>query len=1018
MEIESREKVKRLLRELFQFDAQDLDFGIYRIMNFKRDAIEKFIEQDLLKGAEEEFKEYAKVGVADLQKEVERLRMEINRDFGEGTIDGQGRVVRLGDAPKIQQYLNKLKELDSAQVTQTQIDDVFNHVYEFFSRYYDKGDFLSKRRYGGREKYYVPYNGEEVLLHWATADQYYVKTGEYFRRYSFMAGAYRVNFVLLEAEVDPNSVKSGNRYFLLHEADVFRLDEVNRELDIHLSYRQLTSEEEMRYGRGNIQERITSEIVNKLFPVIGEKSVAVELKKKTEDDTTLLEQHLRRYVTRNTTDYFIHKDLKGFLERELEFYLKNEVLDLDEIEHMDERNIRLNKAKISAIRGVSSRIITFLAQVEEFQKMLFEKRKFVLGADYCITLDLVPEEFYKEIVENEQQVTEWKELFRLDETSRGTLLSTEGKRKLEEGFLKSHKNLVLDTGFFSQEFKDRLLSTFKDLENKIGGLVIKSENFQALNVLMQKYRGEVQSIYIDPPYNTGSDEFLYKDNYQHSSWLTMIADRLQLARSMLSEDGSIFISIDDHEHSNLAMEMKDIFGEQNPIARIVIESNPRGRQSERFVATVHEHLLVGAKNASECSLGGAFLAEEQIEDYKYQDQNGRRYRLLGLRQRGAASRREDRPDMFFPIYVDPISRKISLQRDKQFCVEVVPKKSTGKDGRWMWGREKVQENISRIEARLISRRNEWDVFVHDYLISEEGEQRRTKLKTIWDDKNLNYQNGKEELKNLFVDCPYDYPKPISLLRQVITMADIDNNICLDFFAGSGTTAHAILQYNVEHGGNRKYILVEMADYFETVLKPRIQKVMYSREWKNGLPASNEHISHMFKYIYLEQYEDALNNIVFRALDKTVQETLESFGDYFIRYMLDYETRDSPTRLMLDRFQTPFDYKIKISRTGEKEEYANVDLVETFNYLLGLCVEKLRVFKDEERTYRVVFGKKASDTVVVIWRNTKDLDLKQDKKFIEETILVGNEPDNIYINGDSYIRNALTIEPEFKRLMGA
>jgi adenine-specific DNA-methyltransferase len=224
--------------------------------------------------------------------------------------------------------------------------------------------------------------------------------------------------------------------------------------------------------------------------------------------------------------------------------------------------------------------------------------------------------------------------------------------------------------------------------------------------------------------------------------------------------------------------------------------------------------------------------------------------------------------------------------------------------------------------------------------------------------------------------------------------------------------------NREDGGNRKYILVDMGGFFDTVTKPRIEKTMYASNWKDGQPRNNFGYSHMFKYMYLEQYEDTLNNVLFKSLDRTVQETLDSFGDYFVRYMLDYETRDSPTRLMLDKFQTPFDYKIKISRTGDEEEYATVDLVETFNYLLGLWVEKLRVFKDREQTYQVVFGKKGNDTVVVIWRNTKDLDLEQDKKFIEETILSGKEPDTIYINGDSYVKNAQPIEPEFKRLMGA
>ena len=176
-----REKVKSLLRELFQFNNQDLDFGIYRIMNFKRKEIEKFIEQDLIAEAERQFQEYSHAGQADLKSEVDRLRAEIVRDFGEGTLDNEGNVKKNEDAPKIKLYLEKKKLLEQAKLTESQVSDVFNHIYEFFSRYYDKGDFIPKRRYGGKNKYYIPYNGEEVALYWATKDMYYVKTDEFFK---------------------------------------------------------------------------------------------------------------------------------------------------------------------------------------------------------------------------------------------------------------------------------------------------------------------------------------------------------------------------------------------------------------------------------------------------------------------------------------------------------------------------------------------------------------------------------------------------------------------------------------------------------------------------------------------------------------------------------------------------------------------------------------------------------------------------------------------------------------------
>lgn len=271
----SREKVRRLLRELFQFDTQDLDFGIYRILNFRRKEIERFIDEDLIKAVEAEFKEYAKAGMVELQKEVERLKAEIVRDFGEGTIDEQSRVRKHEDAPKIKEYVKKVEELKGAEISEAQMNEVFNHVYEFFSRYYDKGDFISKRRYGGREKYYVPYNGEEVVLHWANKDQHYVKTAEFFRNYHFKADTYRVDFLLREAEVEANNVVGENKYFVLCDSDFAKIDEEKRVVDIHFEWRALTDEEERKFGKRDVQDALVVDAIDRIFSEISGSSVGV-----------------------------------------------------------------------------------------------------------------------------------------------------------------------------------------------------------------------------------------------------------------------------------------------------------------------------------------------------------------------------------------------------------------------------------------------------------------------------------------------------------------------------------------------------------------------------------------------------------------------------------------------------------------------------------------------------------------------------------------------------------------------
>jgi len=1021
--IEKREEVKALLRRLFRSENADLDFGIYRIMNFKRKEIEQFIEHDLIEAAEAEFREYSKVGTTDLERELERLRAEINRDFGSGTIDSEGRVVRNHDAPKIKDYLRVQEEYERAALTQEQVNDVFNHVYEFFSRYYEDGDFIPKPRYGGREKYFIPYNGEEVVLHWANQDQYYVKTWEFLKKYSFKVGRFRVNFKLVEASVEANNVKGEKKFFVLVEENPVHLDKDASEVEIRFNYRGLTEAEKGRLGTRNIQAALVAEALEKMCPLLEGSSISGILRGRG-DEKSPMERHLNAYVDRNTKDYFIHKNLKGFFELEFDFYLKNEVWNLDELESLSEGSARLIAAKVKAIRGISLKIIEFLAQIEEFQKKLFEKKKFVLRTDYCMTLDQVPKDFYKEIGENERQVDEWKNLFRLDETSRGTLKTTASKRTLDVDFLKSHKSLVVDTKFFDQEFKDRLIGSLDNLNEIISGVMVKSENYQALNLILEEYRGHIKCIYIDQPYNTGSDEFLYKDNYQHSSWLSMMFDRLFLARILMSDDAVILASIDDHEAHRLRMLAETLYGldingttkKQHFVGLLPTIQNLKGNNDQFGFAGTHEYTLVYAKDSEKAVLNELPLRSLEIEEaYNKEDAISRYKEGAPLKSTGRNAPRELRPNLFYPIWIGS-NNEISLNEKRGFT-KILPL-TDGQEMSWRWSKEYLLEHLNDV---IVKRGTDGEISLYRKQrlseISESEYLQTYKPKSILYRPEYSSTAGTEELKDIMGGRVYNNPKSVSLIKDLINIGSQKDSLILDFFAGSGTTAHAAINLNRSDGGQRRYILVEMADYFDTVLKPRIQKVVYSQNWKDGKPISTDGVSHVFKYMYLEQYEDTLNNIVFRASDKTIQETLGAFRDYFLRYMLDYETRDSPTRLSVEQFKTPFNYKIKTLNGGEEKEEP-VDIVETFNYLLGIRVGRIRAFKNGDRVYRVVFGERDGEQVAAIWRDMAGLDLEEDKKFIEETILTGSSPDIIYVNGDSCVKNARSIEPEFRRRMYA
>jgi len=235
---------------------------------------------------------------------------------------------------------------------------------------------------------------------------------------------------------------------------------------------------------------------------------------------------------------------------------------------------------------------------------------------------------------------------------------------------------------------------------------------------------------------------------------------------------------------------------------------------------------------------------------------------------------------------------------------------------------------------------------------------------------------------------------------------------MDFFAGSGTTAHAVIDLNREDKGARKYLLIDMGDHFNTVLKPRVQKLVYSKDWKDGKPVSRQGSSHTFKYLRLESYEDSLDNITFQVKD---QQPMFQLEDYVLSYMLDFETKESDTLLNVAKLGAPFDYKLR--RHG-KDEPLPVDLPETFNYLIGLRVESRRVLENKGIRYLIYRGRAEGTAAVVIWRTTqgwKQKEFEADRDFVTKHKLTEGAED-IFVNTDSFIPGARSLDPVFKSHM--
>lgn len=367
-------------------------------------------------------------------------------------------------------------------------------------------------------------------------------------------------------------------------------------------------------------------------------------------------------------------------------------------------------------------------------------------------------------------------------------------------------------------------------------MYIEGDNLEVLKLLQESYLNKVKLIYIDPPYNTGKD-FIYKDDFKepvdeyleesgqvddednrlflntesngrfHSDWLTMMYSRLKIARNLLREDGVLFVSIDENEVTNLSKICNEVFGEKNFIANIAVVNNLKGRSDEKYIATAHESLLIYQKGQFETY--GVPLPEEYLDEYKLEDEKGK-YRLQGLRKRGDSSRREDRPQMFYPFYYNPTTDTVSLTKISNDFVEILPKLSDGSDGRWRWGKDTAEKNIEQLTAKLVSGRNEYDIFQKDYL--NHGDNLKTvKPKSFWLGNEFSSDSGTLAFKQLFGKNIFQNPKSIGLIKYILQQATNKDDIILDFYSGSATTAHAVMQLNAEDGNSRRFILVQLPE---------------------------------------------------------------------------------------------------------------------------------------------------------------------------------------------------------------
>jgi adenine-specific DNA-methyltransferase len=969
--------LKSKLRELFELDKSDLDFGIYRIIAAKNKEVTEFLDRQLKDVVRATLAAHGVDATDRVQAELDKTIASLQAaEVPEEQIESNKKVTDLR---------SKLAASGSAAAADLEAD-IYNHLLAFFGRYYDEGDFISQRRYKG-DTYAIPYSGEEVTLYWANKDQYYIKSGEWHKDYRFKAGTdgKSVRFKLVEATQEVGNNKEADdakrRYILAINNPV---DDVDGTLTLRFEFRVPTQADIVRvtggcvamFGgdfakpsnpkKGDEREQFCADAEARVIAAMPEawKSlIAVPGSAGTADkpSRTLLGKHLDRFSARNTFDYFIHKDLGGFMRRELDFYLKNEVVRLDDLESLPPDHLQRVQGKVKAIRVVASRLITFLAALEDFQKKMWLKKKFVLNTNWLVTVDRIPPSLLDTVAHNTGQWTEWERLGFKPGPSQIHSTAEWGTRDYLN--TSAGRGLVVDTAFYDDAFRCDLLSSESVLAShgsvseSTVGVLINSDNFQALNFLHASYRERIKCAYVDPPYNTNATQIIYKNGYLHSSWCSLIYDRMLACRPLLDGSGVHQIAIDDMEFHRLEALVHAVFGREQHLANIAIMHNPKGRD-QGHVAAAHEYTIMSSKcidtaETFRLPLDSAALAA------KYAKGDGRdKYRELPLRRSGSGASRQDRPKMYFPFIYDPSTSALSvvpeaeysrifadgnfddtfvdalrLNYESQGKIFILPIREDGSKGRWRWGYASSKDGCDSgvLRARLSGQPT----------VYQRDDAESTALpKSLWFGERYDASTkGTNLLKEVVGPNPFDYPKSLFAVLDFVRIGTDGDCYVLDYFAGSGTTGHAVIALNRESpsgSGDRKFLLVEMGAHFDSVLKPRISKVIYSPDWRGGIAQTHgQGVSSLVKYFGLESYEDALNNLP-RPSGFLLGDRSSVEADELIAYSLDLEC--GPHLLNIEAFRNPWCYAIDAQLAGDAElKRHRVDLVETFNYLIGLIV---------------------------------------------------------------------------------
>ncbi len=794
-------------------------------------------------------------------------------------------------------------------------EELFHKLYTFFKRYFTEsgsiGFFFTPYHQSIYEQVYT--DDRDVMLFWKTARLYYVKTDRLFRSMTVKVDGFCFAF-----DVSTLEHKKANEKRELVYAFKERQSDGTLVFTVTYSEKGRTTrlDEIRRAIKGAIKDALPRNRYTDAVP---------------SEET--LERAFRIFERQSEVDYFICKDAKSFLREQFDLWMWQYLLGKPGEEHQTEwTETRLKQ--LQALKCIAYRVIDFIAAFEDELVKIWNKPKFVLRSGYVLTLDRIQEKdaaLVGKLAAHPgftEQVKEWQDLGMVDEGFTSEALWE--KNLMGKSLHPRYRFLPIDTRYF-KDLELEILSLFDNLDEALDGWLIKSENYQALNTILPKFRERVKCIYIDPPYNTAASEIIYLNRYKHSSWLSMMADRIQISEPLLGPNGAFAIAIDDLEMANLSL-LVDTHFDKYDRAVIVINHHPAGAGlAGAMLSRTHEYVLIVARRESKMTLRLPGEGESSLA-------------LIAFMRTGTADSnlRKGRPNSFYAILIDertgtvvgaeppPASSDYPRGKTPEGLLRVYP---IGSDGRERVWRRSYESCLREIESGNLI----WNG--RNIYLRTQGISSWRPVKSNWTDKKYNAGTyGSQVLTDIMGEASlFSYPKSVHTVEDCIQsmVQDEKDSIILDYFAGSGTTAHAVINLNRQDGGRRKYILVEMADYFSTVLLPRIKKVIFSDKWRDGkAQPDGQGISHFVKYYELEQYEDTLRRTRYLDDDLFTPPATQDPCQYLF-------LRDPKLLGALEVDLEQGTVQVDLSRL-----YEDIDLAETLSNLTGKWIKRIHPDPDD------------------------------------------------------------------------